>query len=139
MAGDMEFELDEMKEIIDEFVVEADELIASLDTNLVKLESSPEDLNLLNEIFRAAHTIKGTSSFLGFEQVSTLTHKMEDILNKLRKAEMTTTPEIMDLLLEALDTLKLLLDHVREGSSATENIDGIMSQWPGPHLSTGWI
>ena len=65
--------------------------------------------NLLNEIFRAAHTIKGTSSFLGFDQVTNLTHKMEDILNKLRKAEMDVTPEIMDLLLESLDILKVLI------------------------------
>jgi two-component system, chemotaxis family, sensor kinase CheA len=113
MTSDTNFELDEMKEIIDDFLVEADELIGSLDTNLVKLEASPNDLALLNEIFRAAHTIKGTSSFLGFEQVTELTHKMEDILNKLRKSELTVTPGIMDLLLESLDILKVLLDNVR--------------------------
>ncbi|MBU8934580.1 MAG: chemotaxis protein CheA [candidate division Zixibacteria bacterium] len=106
-----------MKEIIDDFLVEADELIASLDTNLVKLETTPDDLDLLNEIFRAAHTIKGTSSFLGFEQVTSLTHKMEDILNKLRKSEMVVTPEVMDILLESLDILKVLLENVREGNS----------------------
>ncbi len=121
MTNDMDIEMDEMQEIIDDFLVEADELISSLDTNLVKLETSPDDLNLLNEIFRAAHTIKGTSSFLGFDQVTSLTHKMEDILNKLRKGEMVVTPDIMDLLLESLDILKVLLDHVRE--KVTEEID----------------
>ncbi|MBK7141020.1 MAG: chemotaxis protein CheA [bacterium] len=110
-----------MKEIIDDFLVEADELLHSLDTNLVKLESKPNDLDLLNEIFRAAHTIKGTSSFLGFEQVTNLTHKMEDILNKLRKAEMVVTPTIMDLLLESLDILKVLISNVHE--SNFEEID----------------
>jgi two-component system chemotaxis sensor kinase CheA len=119
MANDIE--LDEMKEIIDDFLVEADELLHSLDTNLVKLETTPDDLNLLNEIFRAAHTIKGTSSFLGFEQVTNLTHKMEDILNKLRKAEMMVTPAIMDLLLESLDLLKVLIGNVHE--SNFEEID----------------
>lgn len=122
-----DFELSEMKEIIDEFLVEADELLRSLDTNLVKLESAPHDLELLNEIFRAAHTIKGTSSFLGFEQVTNLTHKMEDILNRLRKAEMVVTPEIMDLLLESLDVLKQLITNVHEGNiedaDLTEIID----------------
>lgn len=117
MSADVDMEMDEMKEIIDDFLVEADELIESLDTNLVKLESAPGDLELLNEIFRAAHTIKGTSSFLGFEQVTGLTHKMEDILNKLRKSEMTVTPEIMDILLESLDLLKVLLQNVRAGNT----------------------
>ncbi len=119
MSSDMDIGLDDMKEIIDEFMVEADELISSLDTNLVTLETSPHDLDLLNEIFRAAHTIKGTSSFLGFDQVSSLTHKMEDVLNKLRKSEMVVTAEIMDLLLASVDILKQLLGNVREGNGET--------------------
>ena len=121
MSGEVEIGFDDMKEIIDDFLVEADELIDSLDSNLVSLESAPDDLDLLNEIFRAAHTIKGTSSFLGFEQVTSLTHKMEDILNRLRKSELAVTPEIMDLLLESLDLLKVLLENVRNG--ITEEID----------------
>ncbi|MEE8576420.1 MAG: chemotaxis protein CheA, partial [candidate division Zixibacteria bacterium] len=66
------------------------------------------------EIFRAAHTIKGTSGFLGFKQVTDLTHKMEDILNKLRKAELSVNPEMMDALLNSLDILKVLISNVRE-------------------------
>lgn len=122
MSNDIGFELDEMKEIIDDFLIEADELLESLDTNLVKLESTPEDADLLNEIFRAAHTIKGTSGFLGFDEVTSLTHRMEDILNKLRKKELAVSAEIMDVLLESLDTLKVLLNNVREGES-NENVD----------------
>jgi two-component system chemotaxis sensor kinase CheA len=116
MSNDIDIELNEMQEIVDDFLIEADELIESLDINLVKLESSPGDLDLLNEIFRAAHTIKGTSSFLGFEQVTSLTHKMEDILNKLRKSELAVTPSIMDVLLKSLDILKQLLISVRGGN-----------------------
>lgn len=121
MTNDTDFEMDEMQEIIGDFLIEADELIESLDTNFVKLESTPDDLELLNEIFRAVHTVKGTSSFLGFDQVTTLSHKMEDILNKLRKAEMTMCPETMDILLEGLDVLKVLLENVR--NKVTEEID----------------
>lgn len=128
MADDMDIGLDDMQEIIDEFLVEADELIESLDTNLVKLESAPGDLDLLNEIFRAAHTIKGTSSFLGLDQVSGLTHKMEDILNKLRKSELVVTQHIMDLLLESLDILKQLLSIVREKSGESVAIDDISAR-----------
>ncbi len=128
MSSSVDQELDEMKEIVDDFLVEADELLNSLDANLVKLESAPGDLALLNEIFRAAHTVKGTSSFLGFEQVTNLTHKMEDILNKLRKAEMVVTPEIMDLLLESLDVLKLLIGNVREQNGETVDLESIIAR-----------
>jgi two-component system chemotaxis sensor kinase CheA len=120
MTNEADFELEEMQEIVDDFLVESDELVNSLDTNLVKLESSPGDLNLLNEIFRAAHTIKGTSSFLGFEHITTLTHRMEDILNKLRKAEMEVTADIMDLLLKSLDILKDMLGTVRDTHADAE-------------------
>lgn len=128
MASDMDIGLDDMKEIIDEFLVEADELIASLDTNLVTLETTPNDLDLLNEIFRAAHTIKGTSSFLGFDQVSSLTHRMEDVLNKLRKSEMVVTAEIMDLLLASVDVLKQLLHNVRDGGQDTVDLTEITAR-----------
>ncbi len=128
MTTETDFELDEMKEIIDDFLIEADELIASLDNNFVTLESSPDDLDLLNEIFRAVHTIKGTSSFLGFEPVTTLSHKMEDILNRLRKAEIKVCPEIMDVLLEALDLLKLLLDNVRNNNDEQISLDDILAR-----------
>lgn len=128
MSSDVDFDLDEMKEIIDDFLIEADELILSLDNNFVKLENAPEELDLLNEIFRAVHTIKGTSSFLGFEQVTTLSHQMEDILNKLRKSEMVVTPTVMDVLLEGLDILKLLLGNVREGIKEEINLTDILGK-----------
>jgi two-component system chemotaxis sensor kinase CheA len=83
---------------------------------------------LLNEIFRAAHTIKGTSGFLGFEQVTELTHKMEDILNKLRKSELVVTPEIMDVLLKSLDYLKILLDNIRQGSDEVIDLADILNR-----------
>jgi len=128
MSNDNDILQDDMKEIIDDFLVETDELLRSLDNNLVKLESTPGDLNLLNEIFRAAHTIKGTSSFLGFEQVTSLTHKMEDVLNKLRKAEMVVTADIMDVLLESLDLLKVLIDMVKGGDSSEIPLEEILKR-----------
>ncbi|MDD3731584.1 MAG: chemotaxis protein CheA [candidate division Zixibacteria bacterium] len=123
-----DFALDDMKEIINDFLVEADELIISLDNNLVKLEEAPDDLELLNEIFRAAHTIKGTSGFLGLEQVTTLTHKMEDILNKLRKSEIVVTPRIMDILLKSLDYLKMLLNNVRANKNEEVDLEDILQR-----------
>jgi two-component system chemotaxis sensor kinase CheA len=128
MTEDFDMDMEEMREIIDDFLVEADELIGSLDNNFVKLEAAPDDLDLLNEIFRAIHTVKGTSSFLGFEQVTTLSHRMEDILNKLRKGEMATTAEIMDLLLEGVDLLKVLLDNVRNQVTDPLDLEDILGR-----------
>ncbi|MFH1687336.1 MAG: chemotaxis protein CheA [bacterium] len=128
MSTDTGFDIDEMREIIEDFLVEADELVQFLDSAFVQLEAAPSDLDLLNEIFRAVHTIKGTSSFLGFEQVTNLSHKMEDILNKLRKSELTATAEIMDVLLQGLDLLKLLLKNVRNDVKEPVDIDEIIQR-----------
>ncbi len=120
--------LDDMREIIDEFMIEADEIITKLDEDMVKLEKRSDDLDLLNEIFRGAHTIKGTSGFLGFDRVSELTHKMEDVLNKLRKGELRTNAAIMDVLLESIDTLKVLLDDVRQGHESTIDLSAVKAR-----------
>lgn len=120
--------LDDMREIIDEFMIEADEIISKLDEDMVKLEKRSDDLDLLNEIFRGAHTIKGTSGFLGFDKVSELTHKMEDVLNKLRKGELRTNAAIMDVLLESIDTLKVLLDDVRQGRESTIDLSAVKAK-----------
>jgi two-component system chemotaxis sensor kinase CheA len=121
-------EFDEMQEIIDDFMVEADELVSSLDRNLVKLEETPEDLDLLNEIFRAAHTIKGTSGFLALDDITALTHKMEDVLNKLRKGTLNVTGNIMDVLLESIDNLKVLLLDVTDNKKVKRDLSGIIAK-----------
>lgn len=121
-------EFDEMQEIIDDFMVEADELVNSLDNNLVKLEEAPEDLDLLNEIFRAAHTIKGTSGFLALDDITALTHKMEDVLNKLRKGTLKVTGNIMDVLLESVDNLKTLLQDVTDKKKVKRDQSGIIAK-----------
>ena len=79
--------MDEFQEILQDFLIESFELIEQLDQDLVELENTPEDLELLNGIFRVAHTIKGASSFLNFDVLTHLTHHMEDILNKARHGD----------------------------------------------------
>ncbi|MCA9733273.1 MAG: chemotaxis protein CheA [Deferribacteres bacterium] len=107
-------DLDFMAEIIAEFLVESNELLEKLDTDLIALEKSPDDLDLINEIFRAAHTFKGTSGFLGFDKMMRLTHAAEDILNRMRKGNLSLTPEIMDAILETVDVLRTFLDNISE-------------------------
>jgi len=116
--------IDEMQEIMEDFLVEAFEMIEQLDQDLVELESNPDDLDLLNKIFRVAHTIKGSSSFLNLDVLTKLTHHMEDVLNKARKGELKITPDIMDVVLESVDMMKALLENIRDtGSDVTDDIN----------------
>ncbi len=114
---------EEQQEIIADFIVETDELIERLDQELVELEERADDLDLLNSIFRAAHTIKGTSSFLGFTRMTELTHKAENVLDKLRNQSLRLNSEIMDCLLEALDGIKTLLDEIKAGRGVDGDFD----------------
>ncbi|MFA3783831.1 chemotaxis protein CheA [Melioribacteraceae bacterium 4301-Me] len=111
-----------MKEIVESFIVETKEIIENLDLDLVELENNPNDSELLNKVFRAFHTIKGTSGFLGLEKLPLLTHKCEDILNKLRKGEEVLTSEMMDGLLSAFDKIKLLLNSIETNKNENVNI-----------------
>lgn len=116
--------MDDMKEIMEDFLIEAFELIEQIDHDLVELEANPEDLELLNRIFRVAHTVKGSSSFLNFDVLTELTHHMEDVLNKARKGELKITPDIMDVVLESVDMMKGLLESIRDnGSDSAAGID----------------
>ncbi|MEA2091100.1 MAG: response regulator [Campylobacterota bacterium] len=109
--------MDEFQEILQDFLVESFELVEQLDGDLVELESAPEDLELLNGIFRVAHTVKGASSFLNFDVLTHLTHHMEDVLNKARHGELIITPDIMDVVLESIDLMKALLNIIRDTST----------------------
>lgn len=109
--------MDEMQEIKEDFLIEAFELIEQMDQDLIELENTPEDLELLNSIFRVAHTVKGSSSFLNFDILTELTHNMEDVLNKARKAELLITSDIMDVVLESVDMMKALLESIKDSGS----------------------
>lgn len=116
--------MDDMQEIMEDFLIEAFEMIEQLDQDLVELENNPQDLELLNRIFRVAHTIKGSSSFLNFDTLTHLTHNMEDVLNKARKGELKLSHEIMDVVLPSIDLMKALLISIRDnGTDANSGID----------------
>ena len=114
--------MDEFQEILQDFLVESFELIEQLDQDLVELETRPDDLELLNRIFRVAHTVKGASSFLNFDVLTHLTHHMEDVLNRARHGELVILPAIMDVILESIDLMKALLHTIRD-TSADSGID----------------
>jgi len=105
---------DDMREILEEFLIEAEEILSNLDQDLIELENNPEDKDLLNKIFRGMHTLKGGAGFLNLTTVVEIAHKIEDIFNKLRNDEMTLTPEMMDVIFEGVDKLKEAIETLKE-------------------------
>ncbi|MGD0587067.1 MAG: chemotaxis protein CheA [Oryzomonas sp.] len=125
----------EDQELLEGFLAETTELLEKLDDDLVTLEkASSDDPELLNRIFRSIHTVKGASSFLGFDLLVKVTHKTEDVLNRLRKGELPVTPEIMDVILEATDLVKLLVGDIKAGEIQEREIDGTIAKLL-PYLS----
>ena len=141
------FDNDEMKEIVQEFLAEAQEMLEGLDNYFVQLEARPDDTSLLNEIFRAAHSIKGSAGFIGLTRIVEVAHHAENVLNQLRQGMMKAEPAVIDIILEAMDALKLLLEEVHTGTQADVDIDtltmklDLLLQWgedqAASHESTG--
>ncbi|MDD2852856.1 MAG: chemotaxis protein CheA [Desulfuromonadaceae bacterium] len=118
----------EDQELLDGFLTETTELLEKLDDDLIMLEKSTDDTDLMNRIFRSIHTIKGASSFLGFDLLVKVAHKTEDVLNRLRKGELVVTPEIMDVILEATDLVKLLVSDIKAGDIQERETEGTISK-----------
>jgi len=116
------------QELLEGFLTETTELLEKLDDDLVILEKAPDDPDLLNRIFRSIHTVKGASSFLGFDLLVKVTHKTEDVLNRLRKGELSVNPELMDIILEATDMVKLLVSDIKAGEIQERDTDSIIAK-----------
>lgn len=106
---------EEDRQILQDFIVESKENLDTIEVNLVSLEQEPDDLETINSIFRPFHTIKGVSGFLNLKAVNRLAHSAENLLDKARNGEIAVGEEIVDIVLESVDTLKRLIDGVQEG------------------------
>ncbi|MBP2693750.1 chemotaxis protein CheA [Pseudomonas aeruginosa] len=113
----MSFDADE--EILQDFLVEAGEILEQLSEQLVELESRPDDMDLLNAIFRGFHTVKGGAGFLQLNALVECCHIAENVFDVLRKGERRVSSELMDVVLQALDTVNAMFDQVREQSEPT--------------------
>jgi len=98
----------DMSQYLSLFLEEAEEQLQLLDEGLILLEQDRQNRDLLNQIFRAAHTLKGSAASMGFDKIAVLTHSMENVLDRFRNGELEVTQEVVDVLLECLDTLQAL-------------------------------
>lgn len=112
-----------MDDLIGEFIEETSESLAVLDLELVKLEQNPNDKEILGNIFRLVHTIKGTCGFLGLPRLERVAHAGENVLGKIRDSAIDVTPETISIVLQALDRIKSLMEYLSEHSQEPEGED----------------
>ncbi len=115
---------EEMQEIVEDFLHESRENLSDLELIFVDLEKDPQNTELLNSVFRTVHSLKGAADFLGFTQLVGIAHKSESLMNQLRKGDMILNPEIVDVIFEAVDVIKALLQEVETGVPAKVDIEG---------------
>ncbi|MGF7185993.1 two-component system chemotaxis sensor kinase CheA [Desulfitispora alkaliphila] len=108
------------------FMEEAKEHVQSLNHSLLELEKKPDEISILGEIFRSAHTLKGMSATMGFEKMAELTHLMENVLAKLRSGEAKVTEAVMDTLFQCLDALEQMVQEIGDGNSDNINIEELL-------------
>jgi len=124
-------------ELLQDFLIEAGEILELLNEQLVDLEKRPDDMELLNAVFRGFHTIKGGAGFLMLDPMVTICHRSEDVFNMLRNEELTITPELMDVVLPVLDILNVQFECLRDSEelpgaeqSLIDSLDAIISGEP---------
>ncbi|MBD7907110.1 chemotaxis protein CheA [Sporosarcina gallistercoris] len=108
------------------FLEESKEHLQACNEQLLELEKNPDDLAIVNEIFRAAHTLKGMSATMGYEDIANLTHKMENVLDAIRNSKIRVTSEILDVVFESSDALEEMVIDIEEGGSGKKDVEKLV-------------
>ena len=117
-----------MDDLLSEFLTETSENLAVLDVELVKLEQNPNDMELLGNIFRLVHTVKGTCGFLGLPRLESVAHAGENILGKLRDGELVASPQAITAVLECLDRIRSIMSDLEGSGSEPDGDDSALIQ-----------
>ncbi|MBQ4842067.1 chemotaxis protein CheA [Bacillus safensis] len=115
----------DVNQYLDIFLDESREHLQTCNEKLLDLEKNPTDLQLVNDIFRAAHTLKGMSATMGFDDMAHLTHHLENMFDAIRNEQMIVTPESMDTMFEALDHLEAMVQSIAEGGDGKRDVTEI--------------
>ncbi|CAA7602973.1 Two component system, signal transduction histidine kinase [Acididesulfobacillus acetoxydans] len=122
----------DVAEFLDFYLLDSREQIDRLGTGLLRLEKEGQDINLVNDLFRSAHSLKGASGTMGFLPIVALTHAAEDLLDRLRQGAMEVTPGVVDVLLEVTDRIRTMLAQVEQRQEIREEYEdlvGVMKGW----------
>lgn len=112
----------DMNQYLEVFVEESKEHLQNCNERLLDLEKNPDDLDIVNDIFRSAHTLKGMSATMGYDDLANLTHKMENVLDAIRNHQLTVTPELLDIVFEAVDHLEAMILSIAEGGDGKRDV-----------------
>ncbi len=112
--------------LLEDFIIETGEHLEETEQNLMLLEKKPDDLTLLNEIFRSIHTIKGSSEYLGMRRIAELSHSLENLLDMLRRGEAAVDADVIELLIAASDRISVLMEQIEQDHSEHEPIDDLL-------------
>lgn len=121
----MAFSLGEYGDI---FLEEADEQLQELNQNLIELEKNPEDNDIINNIFRAAHSLKSSAAFVGLNDLSNLAHKMENLLQGIRDKTMEITPEVVNIIFKCFDSISEVIDTVSSGEEPHQDLNWLVNE-----------
>jgi two-component system, chemotaxis family, sensor kinase CheA len=110
------------------FIEESKEHLQTINDELLKLEIEPENITYINEIFRSAHTIKGMAGSMGFDDLATLTHQMENVLDILRQSKLSITPEIMDIIFQCVDIIEKMVEDIEAGGTGKADVKDIVAK-----------
>lgn len=113
-------------EILLEFILEAREILDLLDAEFIRLEQSPDDKKLIGNIFRALHTLKGSSGFFAFKRLEKISHAGESLLGKIRDGQITLNPENIDRLLDTVDVLRIIIEGVEKNHAEPNGNDQVL-------------
>lgn len=116
----------EMNQYLEVFIEESKEHLQSCNEKLLELEKNPTDLSIVNEIFRSAHTLKGMSATMGYEDLANLTHQMENVLDAIRNEKLTVTAEILDVVFASVDDLEEMVFSIAEGGDGKKDVSKVV-------------
>lgn len=116
----------EMNQYLEVFIEESKEHLQNCNEQLLELEKNPNDLNIVNEIFRSAHTLKGMSATMGYEDLANLTHQMENVLDAIRNQKLTVTTVILDIVFLAVDDLEAMVSSIAEGGDGKRDVSDVV-------------
>ncbi len=118
----------EMNQYLEVFIDESKEHLQTCNEQLLELEKNPEDLKIVNEIFRSAHTLKGMSATMGYEDLANLTHMMENVLDGIRNEKIKVTPELLDVVFSAVDDLEAMVHSIAEGGDGKRDVRDVVEK-----------
>nr|WP_304215591.1 chemotaxis protein CheA [Fredinandcohnia onubensis] len=116
----------DMDQYLEVFIEESKEHLQACNENLLKLEKEPENIAIVNEIFRSAHTLKGMSATMGYEDLASLTHQMENVLDGIRNTKIKVSPSLLDVVFKSVDYLEDMIFSIADGGDGKKNVTDVV-------------